>query len=130
MHGCRRVSGWFSPAVTVIPITPFILLTSNPLKTPRSGQVSATYDEIIKNRIHKERDQYIESITGRICSLALAHHGGDDREFLQDLKKGSYNVCFFVRFLRRPRPAREPDAAPDGDRWVVRVPLAPCLAVD
>ncbi|KLU90807.1 hypothetical protein MAPG_10658 [Magnaporthiopsis poae ATCC 64411] len=88
------------------------------------------YDEIIEDGIRKERERYIESIKDRICFLASAHHGGDDCEFFQDLKKGSYNVCFFVRFFRRPRPAREPDAAPDGDRWVVRVPLAPCLAIE
>ncbi|EJT79491.1 hypothetical protein GGTG_04575 [Gaeumannomyces tritici R3-111a-1] len=86
----------------------------------RSGQGLAMYDEIIEDGIRKEREQYIESIKDRICSLASAHHGGDDCEFLQDFKRGSYNVCFFVRFFRRPRPARELDAAPNGDRWVVR----------
>ncbi|KAL8312977.1 hypothetical protein RB593_007282 [Gaeumannomyces tritici] len=96
----------------------------------RSGQGLAMYDEIIEDGIRKEREQYIESIKDRICSLASAHHGGDDCEFFQDFKRGSYNVCFFVRFFRRPRPARELDAAPNGDRWVVRVPLAPCLAIE
>ncbi len=35
---------------------------------------------------------------------------------LQPLARGSYNVCYFV----------ESDG--DGERWVVRVPLEPCLA--
>ena len=88
------------------------------------------YDEIIETRIHKEREEFIDSIKDQICALASTYHNSDDCEFFRDFNRGSYNVCFFVQFFQHSKLDRESGAKPDGDRWVVRVPLEPCLAME
>jgi hypothetical protein len=74
-------------------------------------------DRIVEDRVHKDRDRFIESIKeDNICRLASSFHNNDPCAFFKPPTRGSYNICFFVRFCE------------EGDSWVVRVPLSPCLA--
>ncbi|KAH7363987.1 phosphotransferase enzyme family protein [Rhexocercosporidium sp. MPI-PUGE-AT-0058] len=78
-------------------------------------------DALVEARVHRARDQFIASIhRDDVCSLAASHHNGDACEFFKPPIRGSYNICYFVQFHSSNDGA--------GDRWVVRVPLAPCLA--
>lgn len=73
-------------------------------------------DQLIQSRVHRERDQFIASITERqVRTLASSYRNATPCDFFDKPKRGSYNICYFVRF-------------PDDLKWVVRVPLAPCLA--
>ncbi|KLU89501.1 hypothetical protein MAPG_08472 [Magnaporthiopsis poae ATCC 64411] len=58
----------------------------------------------LKTAFAREPNWYVEPIKDRICYPASARHGGEGCDFFQNLRKGSYNVCSFVRFFRRPRP--------------------------
>ena len=79
-------------------------------------------DSIVQSRVHRERDQFIATIReDDVCHLASSYHNGDSCSFFQPPIRGSYNICYFVQFQSH-------NAKEDGDRWVVRVPLAPCLA--
>ena len=80
-------------------------------------------DRIVENRIHRARDKFIDAIRpGDICSLASSYHDNDPCDFFKEPKRGSYNICFFVQFRIDGKISER------GDRWVVRVPLSPCLA--
>ncbi|KAI0914737.1 phosphotransferase enzyme family protein [Ustulina deusta] len=82
----------------------------------RSSGAHQLRDFIAKTRIHKERDAFIASIREeQVCNLASSHRRGDRCRCFKAPVRGSYNVCFFVKF-------------DDGEKWVVRIPLAPCLA--
>jgi hypothetical protein len=73
-------------------------------------------DQIVKKRIHKERDAFIASISEeQVCNLASSHRHGDRCQYFKAPVRGSFNICFFVEF-------------DDGAKWVVRIPLGPCLA--
>lgn len=73
-------------------------------------------DRLVQSRVHRERDQFIASITeDQVLALASSHHNATPCSFFNTPKRGSYNICYFVQF-------------PDGLKWVVRVPLAPCLS--
>lgn len=75
-------------------------------------------DAILRARMHRERDAFVESIKEEdICRLASSYHGKDGCALFKPLVRGSFNVCYFVEFA-------------NGDRWVVRVPLRPTLAID
>ncbi len=76
-------------------------------------------NRIVERRIREECEIFITKITqneAAIRKLASSHHpdGEDCTVFGQT--RGSFNYCFFVRF------------DPSGMRWVVRIPLIPCLA--
>ncbi|KAI0448833.1 phosphotransferase enzyme family protein [Xylaria acuta] len=82
----------------------------------RSPGTQQLRDFIAQTRIHKERDAFIASIREtQVCNLASSHRRGDHCRYFKAPVRGSYNVCFFVEFA-------------DGEKWAVRVPLAPCLA--
>ncbi|KAG8409219.1 hypothetical protein J3458_019336 [Metarhizium acridum] len=79
-----------------------------------------------QSRVDDERNHFVEAIGNRendIRQLATAHHPNalpcelfrlpGSRGFMA---RGTFNICFFVQF-------------PTGERWVVRIPLRPCLAV-
>ncbi|KAK0753663.1 hypothetical protein B0T18DRAFT_452798 [Schizothecium vesticola] len=68
-------------------------------------------------RVHLERDQFIASIPEhQVLTLASSYrNAAPPCNFFDKPKRGSYNICYFVQFC-------------DGVKWVVRVPLAPCLA--
>lgn len=73
-------------------------------------------DRIVQNRIHHERDKFAASIDEtKVRSLVSLYHNGDECRFFRKPAHGSYNLCYFVEF-------------DDGQQWVVRVPLEPCLA--
>ncbi|TRX91011.1 hypothetical protein FHL15_007993 [Xylaria flabelliformis] len=73
-------------------------------------------DLIAKTRIHKERDALITSIGEKeVCNLASSYRRGDCCHSFKEPVRGSYNICFFVEFE-------------NGEKWVVRIPLTPCLA--
>ncbi|KAI1499372.1 phosphotransferase enzyme family protein [Biscogniauxia marginata] len=75
-------------------------------------------DSIVKARVHNERDKFIATIREeQVCALASSYHRGDNCRYFAKPVRGSYNICFFVTF-------------DDGDKWVVRIPLAPCLAFE
>ena len=79
-------------------------------------------DPVIQSRIHHERDQFIAAIDeDDICRLASSHHNGDYCSFFKPPSRGSYNICYFVHF-----PSN--DQHKDAEKWVVRIPLGPCLA--
>ncbi|KAK3364154.1 phosphotransferase enzyme family protein [Lasiosphaeria hispida] len=72
-------------------------------------------DQIV-SQVHLERDQFIASIPEhQVLTLALSYRNEAPCHFFDKPKRGSYNICYFVQFC-------------DGVKWVVRVPLAPCLA--
>jgi len=78
-------------------------------------------DSPVEARVHRDRDRFIASICHEdVCSLAASYHNGDACKFFKPPVRGSYNICYFVQFHSPINGA--------GDRWVVRVPLAPCLA--
>jgi hypothetical protein len=80
-------------------------------------------DRIVEHRIYQERDKFIDAIKpGDICSLASSYHDNDACDFFKEPERGSYNICFFVQFRIDGKISEK------GDRWVVRVPLSPCLA--
>lgn len=73
-------------------------------------------DFLVQTRVHRARDEFIASINQeQVCNLASLYRNGDNCHPFADPTRGSYNVCYFVQFE-------------DGERWVVRVPLEPCLA--
>ena len=73
-------------------------------------------------RVHGDRDRFIASIQeDDVCRLASLHHNGDPCTYFKPPIRGSYNICYFVQFCSS-------SSDKDGDKWVVRVPLAPCLA--
>src|SRR4051794_12281516 len=79
-------------------------------------------DSIVQFRVHRERDQFIADICeDAICRLASSYHNGDHCSFFKPPCRGSYNICYFVHF-----PSSSSDE--DVEKWVVRVPLVPCLA--
>ncbi|KAI1124703.1 phosphotransferase enzyme family protein [Nemania abortiva] len=75
-------------------------------------------DCVNKVRIHKARDAFVASIDEEeVCSLASSYRDGGSRcQPFQEPIRGSFNICFFVKF------------DDDNQKWVVRIPLAPCLA--
>ncbi|KAG4438931.1 hypothetical protein IFR05_005557 [Cadophora sp. M221] len=80
-------------------------------------------NRIIENRIHQARDKFIDAIKpGDICRLASSYHDNEPCDFFKEPRRGSYNICFFVQFRIDGKTSEK------GDRWVVRVPLPPCLA--
>lgn len=75
-------------------------------------------DLIAQDRLQRERDSFIETIDeSSIQRLASSYHDGDECDFFQPPKCGRFVMSYFVRF-------------PNGDLWVVRVPISPCLAFD
>ena len=99
------------------------VLHPNPDITQRPlGSLKKSFrDSLVEARVHRDRDRFIDSIRhDDVCSLAASHHNGDACTFFKPPVRGSYNICYFVQFGSLNDR--------DGDRWVVRVPLAPCLA--
>jgi len=73
-------------------------------------------DQVVQSRVHRERDRFIASIPkDQVLALASTHHDSTPCHFFAEPKRGNYNICYFVEFS-------------DGLKWVVRVPLKPCLA--
>ncbi|KPM42264.1 hypothetical protein AK830_g4257 [Neonectria ditissima] len=85
-------------------------------------------DVIVEKQLRDMRDQFIQSIRADdIRRLAASYHPSQsDGEFFQDPIRGSYNICYFIRFPQPPSSslASSPDL---WDKWVVRVPLTPYL---
>jgi hypothetical protein len=50
-----------------------------------------------------------------VCKLASHHNSCKACRVFREHAHGSYNVCYFVEFE-------------DGTKWVVRIPLAPCIS--
>jgi len=74
-------------------------------------------DRLVQSRIHRERDQFIASISEhQVLTLASSYRNDEPCDFFDKPKRGSYNICYFVRFH-------------DGPKWVIRVPLTRCLAL-
>ncbi|KAJ2891959.1 hypothetical protein MKZ38_010502 [Zalerion maritima] len=68
----------------------------------------------------RELDQFIASIQeDDILRLASSYHNGEPCSIFQNPMRGSYNICYFVQF---------PFQGGGTEKWVVRVPLKPCLA--
>jgi hypothetical protein len=90
-------------------------------------------DKVAEHRIHEARDRFIELISeDDICRLASSYHNDDPCTFFKPPARGSYNICFFVRFHpRSTNEAGDPSgqSCENGDRWVVRVPLSPYLGI-
>ncbi|KAH7304965.1 kinase-like domain-containing protein [Stachybotrys elegans] len=75
-------------------------------------------NHIARHGLSRDRDELLQSINDEdILNLASSYHNGDPCEFFRSSARGSSNVCFFVSFN-------------SGDRWVVRVPMQPCLSFD
>lgn len=75
-------------------------------------------DASVAARIDAERRRFIESIADSdVLQLALSHNPSKGRcFFFQPTIHGSYNICYFVEF------------SGSQERWVIRVPIRPCLA--
>lgn len=91
------------------------------------GNAQMMRDQIVQAHVHKKRDEFIASINeDDVLALAKSHHKGDNCRFFKDPARGSYNICFFVEF---DPPADQTESEnSDRERWVVRIPLTPCLA--
>jgi len=93
---------------------------------PTAAQPPQSFrNRLVERRVHLERDRLIASLTDddaceAVCRLAASRHNGDLPHFFQPPTRGSYNMCYFVRFGT--------GVEGEGDKWVVRVPLDPCLA--
>ena len=73
-------------------------------------------NRIVQSRVYRERDRFIASIREEdVCRLASSYRNNDPCAYFEKPTCGSYNMCYLVQFG-------------DGEKWVVRVPLAPCLA--
>ncbi|KAH6982357.1 kinase-like domain-containing protein [Ilyonectria sp. MPI-CAGE-AT-0026] len=73
-------------------------------------------DDIVQRRVHRQRDQFLQCITKeKVLAIASSRRPGLSCDYFKDPERGSYNLCCFVAFE-------------DGQRWVIRIPLAPCLA--
>jgi hypothetical protein len=93
------------------------------MSTASPGPQQQLRDRIVQSRVHRERDQFIAAIhEDDVCHLASSYHNGDFCSFFKPPARGSYNICYFVRF-----PSSH-SSSEDAEKWVVRVPLAPCLA--
>jgi hypothetical protein len=91
---------------------------------PSGSGLVQILDRIAEDRIHKERDQFIGAIKEEnVCRLASSYHNNDPCTFFKSPTRGSYNICYFVRFASHHGQGKE-----NGDLWVIRVPLLPCLA--
>jgi hypothetical protein len=84
------------------------------LKVQSQGKTAAKFPRRrCSGACYRDRDHFISSIRDdEVCRLASAHHHSDACEFFEPPVRGSYNICYFVQFHQ-------------GDKWVVRVPLAP-----
>lgn len=85
-------------------------------------------DEIIERQLRDTRDEFIQSIrTDDIRRLAASYHPSQcDGEFFQEPIRGSYNICYFIRFPLSSSSSLS--SSPRAwDKWVVRVPLTPYL---
>ncbi|KAG9252441.1 kinase-like domain-containing protein [Emericellopsis atlantica] len=95
--------------------------------TSQNGNSSASSDDTIDRLIHAERDQFIASLpnTDILRLAASCHPRQQEGTFFQKPVRGSYNICYFVRF---PPTSRSVDS--EGEKWVIRVPIQPCLGFD
>lgn len=88
--------------MTLPAISARMLEPSHPLPRARdemAARVAQMLDRIVEDRVHKDRDRFIESIKGDdICRLASSYHNNDPCAFFKPPTRGSYNICFFVRF--------------------------------
>jgi hypothetical protein len=50
-----------------------------------------------------------------VCKLASQHNSSKACRIFREPANGSYNVCYFVEFE-------------DSTKWVVRIPLVPCIS--
>ncbi|KAF4626308.1 hypothetical protein G7Y89_g11853 [Cudoniella acicularis] len=92
------------------------------LKPTEAKPPQSFRNRVVQARIYRDRDQFIASIRDDdVCRLAALYHNGDTCTFFKPPSRGSYNICYFVQF-------QSSCIERDGDKWVVRVPLAPCLA--
>lgn len=102
-------------------------------------------DRLVQSRVHQERDSFIASIRENdVLHLASSYHNGDPCYFFKPPVRGSYNICYFIEFPLNGSDSLESEANGNGNcnghsgrqniplpanrRWVIRVPLQPCLA--
>ncbi|ROT39961.1 kinase-like protein [Sodiomyces alkalinus F11] len=75
-------------------------------------------DFIAQTRIRKARHHFIKEIKkDAVLRLASSHRNGDECDFFRPPTRGSFNMCYFVRFR-------------DGEAWVVRIPIQPYLSFE
>ncbi|KAF4637068.1 hypothetical protein G7Y89_g1007 [Cudoniella acicularis] len=83
----------------------------------QSSSFTTMRNEIVDRRVQQERERFIEAIDlEAICQLASSYHNGEACSIFKEPSHGSYNLCIYVAFPL------------SGDRWVVRIPIVPCLA--
>jgi hypothetical protein len=91
------------------------------LQRPLGSLQKGFKNSLVEARVHRDRDRFIASIRHEdVCALAASYHNGDACHFFKPPIRGSYNICYLVQFHSL--------VDGDGDRWVVRVLLPPCLA--
>jgi hypothetical protein len=98
-------------------------LAARCIRAPVAGtsiSIIPTRDEIFEAGIHKEREEFIDSIKDHIRILASSYHNGDECEFFKDFQRGR----------AQETSHHKSNNVPDGDRWVFRVSLAPYLAME
>ncbi len=68
-------------------------------------------------RVQEERENFIKGTDqDAICRLAFSYHNREPCSIFKEPSCGSYNLCIYVAFSL------------SGDRWVVRIPIVPCIA--
>lgn len=92
------------------------------LKQEDAEQRQSFRNGVVQARVHRDRDRFIASISeDEVCRLASLYHAGDTCTFFAPPVRGSYNICYLVQF-------HSIIGNGGGEKWVVRIPLSPCLA--
>ncbi len=88
-------------------------------------------DRILESRVSEAGDRFIGAIDEEdILLLASSYHNDDPCSFFQSPVRGTSNICFFVQFSSHKTKKKTRGRPRNNvDRWVVRVPLSPCLGV-
>ncbi|RDL30802.1 uncharacterized protein BP5553_10147 [Venustampulla echinocandica] len=80
----------------------------------------ANVDAIVEKSIDEQTELFINSIDpATVCSIASSHNNGASCTLISNPLRGSFNICYPVIF--------GPDG--NGQKWIVRIPLVPRVAL-
>jgi hypothetical protein len=75
----------------------------------------------VKQRVKIARERFINSIDlSIVCQLASSYNDGEPCHVFQEPMAGSYNICYPVLFSSQSDSKMK--------KWIVRIPLPPCVA--
>lgn len=80
----------------------------------------ANVDAILKKSVDEQTELFINSINpATVCTIASSHNSGASCTLISEPLRGSFNICYPVAF--------SPDGC--GQKWIVRIPLVPRVAL-